>query len=383
MRRARLIGWVATGLATAAVVAGCDGGPAPRDPHAGHGTAATPAAGEAHPERVPVLLGADFAQRIGVRTTPAVRKPLTRSIRTVGVVRTDETREAHVHVKWDGWIDALHASFVGQTVRKGDPLFTVYSPDLVASQQEFLDARRRELALPASTDAAAASRAARERLRLWDVPEDEIAEIERSGQVKRAIMVRSPRDGTILEKKALAGMYVETAMELYAIADLSKVWVLADLYEFEAPLVAPGAKARFEPVGLPGRSLDAVVTFVQPVVDEMTRTVKVRLEADNADGALRPGAYGTVRIDVATPESVMVPLDAVLDTGKRQVVFVRTPDGAYAPRDVRLGASAAPEVQVLEGVAEGEEVVTRAQFLLDSESRLRAASGRGPGHGGH
>lgn len=382
---ARCIG----GLLAMALATGCgqDGSPSDAGHAGGHtGREDSPpaATGPSRPERVTVELSPEFAQRIGVRTTRATRSALRRTVRTVGIVRTDETRESHVHVKWDGWIEDLHASFVGQQVKRGDPLFSVYSPELLSSQYELLISRRRGAGIGPGADASAAAlRSVRDRLRLWDVPDDEIDAIEKSGEPRHAITVRAPRDGTIIEKRALAGMYVEPGMELYTIADLSRVWVLADLYEFEAPLVATAQKALFEPVGRPGAALEATVAFVYPTVDPMSRTVKVRLEMDNASGTLRPGSYGTVRIEVASPDGVVIPFDAVLDTGRRQVVFVRTAAGAFEPRDVRLGAIASPDVQILDGIAEGEEVVTRAQFLLDSESRLRASSGPGPGHTGH
>jgi RND family efflux transporter MFP subunit len=328
-----------------------------------------------------VTLSPERVQRIGVRTEKAEKKSLTRHVRSVGIVRTDETLESHVHVKWNGWIEEFFASYIGQSVKKGDPLFSVYSPDLVTAQHELLIAARRGRTETQGT-AADGLDAARTRLKRWDVPDEVIAEVEKSGKVQRAVTIRAPRDGVILEKMALPGMYVEPAMTLYTIADLTRVWVLVDLYEYEAPLIRKGAKARFDPVGGTGEEFLATVTFVAPTVDLTTRTVKVRLELPNAQFRIRPGAYGTALLEIVLPEAVTISADAVIDTGIRKVVFVAKGDGMFEPRAVTLGLRAGDHVQVLSGISEGDEVVTRAQFMLDSESRLRSAGSAG-GHAGH
>lgn len=359
------------------------GGDAPHGVHAGHAERS----GEGIPGYAPLSMSSERVQRIGVRTEQARREALTRSIRTVGIVRTDETREAHIHVKWSGWIEEFFVSFVGQAVRKEDPLFSVYSPDLVTAQQEFLIAVRRagseNSGVPGKEPPGDALLAAsRTKLRLWDVPEEAIQALEKGGEPQRTVTVRAPRDGVVVERMALPGMFVEPAMDLYTIADLSRVWVLADLYEHEVPFVKIGSTARFSPVGVTGEGIAATVAFLAPTVDAMTRTVKARLEVPNVAGTLRPGAYGTVLLEVPLGESVTVPADAVIDTGVRQVLFVGAGDGTFEPRAVRLGARGGDRVQVLEGVREGESVVTRAQFLLDSESRIRGAA-TAPGHAGH
>ena len=351
------------------------------------GKAASPPEGYAR-----VDLDAERVQLFGVRTEPVRSEPLTREVRTVGVVRTDETRESHVHVKWEGWIQEFFVSYVGQEVKRGDPLFSVYSPDLVTSQQELLVARARADAAAASgrprerASADALLETARTKLRFYDIADDAIARIEKEGRVLRSLSVRAARSGTVIEKQALPGMYVEPQMDLYTIADLSRVWVLADLYEYEAPFVHAGQAARFSPVGVEGPPLElaASVAFVDPTVESDTRTVKVRLELANDERRLRPGAYGTVRLEIPLAPALTLPADAVLDTGARQLVFVRIGAGRFDPREVRLGARAGGRVQVLEGLREGELVVTRAQFLLDSESRLRASAAGGEReHGAH
>ncbi len=338
-----------------------------------------------------VTLTGERVQRFGVRTEPARRGQLNQDIRTVGIVTTDETRESHVHVKWQGWIEDFDVNYVGQTVEQGAPLFSVYSPEVVAAQQELLiAARRAKAAAERPADRGAAQElldAARTKLRLWDVPGETIATIEAEGELQRVVTVRAPRSGTVLTKNALPGMFVEPSMDLYTIADLSTVWVLADLYEFETPFAKEGMDATFAPIGARGEEerIAARVAFVHPTVDPMTRTVKVRLEVENTDGRLRPGAYGTVRLRIPREPALLVPLDAVIFAGDRKLVFVSIGEGRFEPRLVRIGAQGDGRVQILEGLKEGEAVVTRGQFVLDSESRLRdaAAMGGRAGHAGH
>jgi Cu(I)/Ag(I) efflux system membrane fusion protein len=380
----------AASLGALALLAACEREPEPvHDPHAGHGAPSAPQQGV--PLWAEVELSPERVQRFGVRTEKAVRAPFARELRTVGIVRTDETRESHVHVKWIGWIEELRVAYVGQEVALGEPLFSVYSPELVTAEQELLIALgRADAAKDARADeqrsAAALVDAARTKLRLWDVPPDAIAKLEQEREVQRTLPVRAPRAGTVLAKNALAGMYVEPDMDLYTVADLSVVWVLADLYEYEAPAVAAGLPATFAPIGSGGEetAIEAKVAFVHPTVDPDTRTVKVRLEVRNDDRRLRPGAFGTVRLSVPLGESVLIPSDALIAAGDRRIVFVARGGGRFAPREVQVGAQAAGRVQVRAGLQAGEEVVTRAQFLLDSESRLRAAApAGGKPHSGH
>ena len=397
------------GLVAALVMgASCSKEPAPAagaGQHAGHDLPAAPAghgdhadgSSSAHAEHLPsgyapVELAADRIQLFGVRTEAASRQALVRDVRTVGIVRSDETRESHVHVKWTGWIEEFSVSYVGQRVAKDDPLFSVYSPELLTAEQELLVAARRAATArtagrPADIESAELLLdTGRRKLRLWDVPDPTVAAIAKTGEVQRLITGNAPRAGTVIEKTALPGMYVEPAMDLYTIADLEQVWILADLYEYEIPLVAIGQTASIAPVGGPSGQPDiaATVAFIAPSVDPMTRTVKVRFEVPNADGRLRPGAYATVRLAVPLAETVVIPADAVIETGERAIAFVRVADGVFEPRALQLGGRAGDRVQVLTGITDGEEVVTRAQFMLDSESRLRAASGVGmAGHGGH
>jgi Cu(I)/Ag(I) efflux system membrane fusion protein len=352
--------------------------------HEGHG-APTPA-GYAR-----VDLPGEREQRFGVRTEPVRPTALVRTVRTVGIVREDERRQSTVQVKWDGWIETLHVQFVGETVQKGAPLFTVYSPDLLVAQQEYVSALRRlEVARQAVKGAGGdletgrvLADAAREKLRFWDVPDAHVERVAKSGEAERLVTIVAPRDGTVLERPARPGLHVEPGTELYSIADLSSVWVVADLYEYEAPLVREGTEGKFQPVGPEATEIPVKVAFVAPTVDAMTRTVKVRFDVPNPDDRLRPGAYGTLRLSLELGTSLSAPADAVIDTGERRVVFVRAGIGRFEPREVKIGARAGDRVQVLEGLSEGEEVVVRGQFLLDSESRLRAAGTGQPGHGAH
>lgn len=353
-----------------------------QDPHAEHRAGAEKESGV--PGYTPVPLTPELVQKFGVRTMKAVKEPMTQVIRTVGLVRTDETRESRVHTKWEGWIEEFFASYVGQSVRKGDPLFSVYSPDLVTAQQELVLAARAAEGRQ-GTPVRQALEAARAKLKLWDVPESLIREVEKTGEPRRVVTIRAPRDGVVVTRAVTPGMFVEPSMELYVIADLSRVWVLADLYEYEIPRIEVGQKAEFAPVGGADEAFQATVAFIPPTVAPATRTVKVRLELPNDPPRLRPGEYGTVRIKNPLPPAIVIPTDAVIETGTRQVVFVHAGGGRYEPRSVRLGPRAGGRVQVLEGIRDGEEVVVRAQFMLDSESRLRAAAAEGgkPGHGGH
>ncbi len=394
----RLIAIAFVTLGPVSVLVGCS------DEHEGHSVANQVAqesssaqehehAGHVPSGYVPVDVSPERVQMFGIRTEDAVREALVREVRTVGIVRTDETLESHVHVKWSGWIEEFFVSFVGQEVAAGDPLFSVYSPEIVTAQEELLIAVGRfataqQAGREAEVETARALlESARTKLRLWDVPDEAIQGIEEQRKILRTVTVKAPRDGTVLEKMALPGMYVEPTMDLYTIADLSRVWVLADLYEYEIPFVELGQQAGFTPVGtLPVPDpIVAKAAFIYPTVDPTTRTVKVRFEVPNEDGRLRPGAFGTVRLSVPVDESIVVPADAILPAGDRNIAFVRVGEGRFQPRAVRLGVRAGDRVQVLEGISEGEGVVTRAQFLLDSESRLRAASASGGhvGHGGH
>jgi multidrug efflux pump subunit AcrA (membrane-fusion protein) len=346
------------------------------DPHAGHaGTASDEhAAHGAVPEGyAEVQLAADRIQLIGLRTARVELGAMGGAIRATAMIQADEKRMAHVHSKLMGWIEDLYVNAVGQTVKKGQPLYSIYSQELLVAQQEYLRA------LGFNQDLAAA---ARDRLRLWDIPEDQIAEIERRKQPLHAVVVRAPIAGTVLEKSVVKGHYVEPDMMLYLIADLSRVWIVAEVYEYELGRLDRAGEARIRIEGQ-ADTFTGTIDYVYPTVDTATRTVKVRLVVPNPRGLLRPGNFATVVLPAKASEALWVPEEAIIDTGVRQVAYVALGGGTFRPVAVHVGRRAEGKVEVLHGLAPGDEVVVSAQFLLDSESRLRGAVGPGPGHGGH
>jgi len=339
----------------------------------------------------PVVVDPGRQQLLGIRTITLQSQVLAKKIRMVGLVETDETRTSHVHVKFEGFIERVQVGFVGQRVRKGQPLFDIYSRDLFSAQQEFLSARASLSSLPpgplaesarASTDEVVA--AARRRLELYDVPPGVLARIERTGRAERTISVLAPQAGTVVAKEALEGLSVTPMVHLYVIADLSRVWVVAEVHERELAQVKVGQPATMAIDAHPGRAFAGRATFISPTLDATTRTARVRFEFPNRDGALKPGMFATVNLEVDLGSGLAVPSDAVIDTGERQIVFVAHPGGHFQPRAIRLGVALDGAYQVLEGLAAGEAIASQGQFLLDSESRIRGAGkGGAPSHGGH
>jgi Cu(I)/Ag(I) efflux system membrane fusion protein len=324
-------------------------------------------------------------QLIGVRTAVAAYYTVDRQIRTVGKVEPDETRLAFVNTKVAGWVKKLYVSYTGQNVVKGQPLLSIYSPDLVTAQDEYLLALHAK-ATPAKEgfEEVAASQqslidSAKRRLLLWDITEEQITELEKSGKPKTDMTLQAPLDGIVLEKMVLEGTYVQPGMNLYRIADLSNVWIIADIYEYEAPLVKIGQEARVSLAYEPGESFSAAVVYIYPVLDPTTRTIKVRLTAKNPHLKLKPEMFANVEVTATSGKRLAIPTEAVLDSGLRKIVYVEKKPGVYEMRDVRLGVSGERYVQVLSGIQQGEKVVTSGNFLIDSESQLRA----GPGGGGH
>ncbi len=326
-----------------------------------------------------VHIDPEHQQLIGVVTAKVERRVLNRVVRTVGRVTVDESRLSHVHTKVEGWVDELYASQTGKLVRKGQPLLTIYSPELVSTQEEYLVALRSRKRLADSPfqevrkSGETLVAAARERLRLWDVTDEQIKRLERTGQVRKALTLYAPSTGYITEKTVVAGMRVMPDMTLYSLADLSRVWVDATIYEFEAPLVAVGQRAELTMQSQPGAKLEGRVSYIYPTVEPMTRTLKARLEFANPGLLLKPDMYGNVDIMVPTAEQLAIPEQAVVDTGTRKVVFVVVDERSFIPREVTLGPRAAGYYPVITGVEEGEKVVSSANFLIDSESRFQAA----------
>ena len=282
---------------------------------------------------------------------------------------------AHVHTRLSGWLDHVEVDETGQKVKKGDPLFTLFSRELYQAEREFQLARKSSAAggSMAQNTMTEVSSAARRRLELLDVPPDEIARLEKTGKPEEALLFRSPLAGYVLRKDALEGKYVTPGTELYTVADLSRVWVLAEVYERNLAHVQVGQSASLSVDALPGRDFDGKVAFVYPVLSPKTRTLRVRLEFDNPELALRPGMYGKVRVQTRSREALSVPDEAVVDAGQHQYLFVLHEGGHFEPRLVRPGQRSGGFVEILSGVSAGERVVTSAGFFIDSESRLKAA----------
>jgi RND family efflux transporter MFP subunit len=366
--------------------------PASPIPTTGPSPPAAAAEGPQAPPRVPVTLDARRQQLIGVRTARAVRVMVSPEVRAVGTVRADERRQTDVNVKIDGWIRELRADFTGRPVRRGETLFTLYSPDLIATQEEYLLAVRGQTQaiagqVPELRDyATRLVEAARERLRRWDLGEEEIQELEQRAVAFETVPVRSPVSGVIVEKAAVEGMHVTPGQMLFRIADLSVVWVEADVYERDMAAIRVGQAATVILEAYPDQRFAGRAAYIDSFVDEQKRTVKLRVELPNPRGLLKPGMYANVELVTAASSAVTVPADALLDSGSEQVVFVALGDGYFEPRRVSAGRRIGDAVEIAQGVKEGEEVATGATFFLDSESQLRAARGfegtPGPGDGG-
>jgi Cu(I)/Ag(I) efflux system membrane fusion protein len=340
------------------------------EPSTGHVPAATPA----HP-RAEVALDPAQASALGVRLDVVRRELLSRPVRAVATVVPDEAQVTHVHTRVAGWIERLHVGTTGQVVRAGQPLAGIFSQELLASQNEYLSLLRTAGSAPRT----ALVDSARARLAVFGMTQREIRSIEVSGKARRLVTVVAPRGGIVLHRGISVGTAVDPSTELVTIADLSRVWVLAEIAEGDIPGIQVGTPAVLEFPASGREPIEARVTFVSPTLSERTRTLRVRFEVDNRSGALRPGIYGTATLQVAPRQALTVPRDALVDTGTVQHVFVVTAEGRFTPRTVKLGTRVEDRVEVLDGLAEGERIVASGVFLIDSESRLRA-SGGGTGH---
>ncbi|HKJ69139.1 MAG TPA: efflux RND transporter periplasmic adaptor subunit [bacterium] len=320
-------------------------------------------------------------QNMGVRTAPADRRNLVREIRALGRVTYDETKLAHIHTKFNGYIEETYVAATGQRVRKGEHLVAIYSPELVSTQEEYLQAYRGYQNARASgneykiTQTEDLLSSAKRRLEFWDISEDQISRLEESGAVSKTMVLRSPFNGVVIHKNAVDGMRVQPGMKLYEIADLSTVWVEADIYEYELPWVQEGQQVEMNLSYMPGKILEGYVDYIYPYLDDKTRTVKVRVVFANGDQELKPGMYSNVRIESEIGTEVpSIPEESVIWSGERTLIFIALGEGRFVPRDVKLGAlSGDGYYEVLSGVQPGETVVTSGQFLLDSESKLKEA----------
>lgn len=320
-------------------------------------------------------------QSIGITSEPATKQKLDKVIRTVGHVESDERRIAHIHVRFDGWIDKLLVNYVGEKVKKEQALFTVYSPELVSTQQEYLLALHAQKILGKNSASAAVSgaheafQAAKQRLSLAGISEKEIEQLKRTEKVTKTMTIYSPIEGTVINKMALAGMRIDPENELYTIADLSHLWIIGDIYEYELPYIHLGQIADITLTYLPNETFKAKLNFINPVVDSQTRTVKVRFDIDNQKDQLKPGMYVNLELKIPLGERLAVSKNAVLLTGERAVVFIYHNDGKIEWRNVKLGARAGDLIEIIQGIKEGEKIITSANFLIDSESQLKEAMG--------
>jgi len=312
-----------------------------------------------------VALDRPTATRLGISFARAAERPLGRGIRLPGTLTWAEPRRSYVSARVNGWIERLDADYVGMPVRAGAPLLAIYAPELVSAQEEYLAARR-------LGDSALVA-AARRRLVLWDIPEAEIAELERSGQPRRTLELHAPRSGEVAEKLVTEGQAVQAGDNLFLIADRNLLWVEVAVFEMDAPVVPVGTRVTVTVGALAGRRYPGRVSFLQPQLDEMSRTLTARIEVANSDGSLRPGMYATVETAPATRPALTVPLEAVLPTGTANLVFVNRGDGTFMPREVLVGMRGDSLIEIRQGLKVGDEVVASATYLLDSESNLAAA----------
>jgi Cu(I)/Ag(I) efflux system membrane fusion protein len=370
--------------------------PAPATGHEGHGGGAPQAkpeeTNEEAEEAPTVEIPTDKQQMLGVKTTEVAVRPLQKVIRTVGRIEYDEKKLATVNTKFEGWIERLYVDYTGRYVKKGEPLAEIYSPELYATQQEFLSILKWAKNNPSSLhlekggnekvdkvdiegmlskDANSIVAAAKERLKLWDISDDQIRRIEKSGKPMRTLTIFSPVNGYVVQKMALKGMRVMPGEKLFDIADLSTVWLISDIYEYELPVVKVGDMAKISLSYFPEKEFSSRIDFLYPTLSGETRTAKVRFTIGNPNGRLKPGMFSNVEVKINLGKKLSIPDDAVLDTGTRQVVYVDKGEGNFEPREVILGIRAEGLREVLRGLRPGEKVASSAAFLIDSEAQLK------------
>jgi RND family efflux transporter MFP subunit len=319
-------------------------------------------------------------QNMNVQSALVERRDLDLEIRTVGYLEYDQQRMVTVTTKYSGWVEKVYVNYVGEPVKKGQPLFEIYSPELVQTEQELLSAIEYAKKFDASSTeaghrASALVDSARERLRYWDISPDQIDNLEQTGEVFRTLQVVAPASGLVMKRMpGLEGMAVRPGMEVYHIADLRSLWVSVEVFEHQVAQIGVGSEAEVELTYFPGEVFRGKVRFIEPEFSEATRTLRMKIELPNPDGRLRAGMFGTVRFHpTAARQALVVPTQAVLRTGQRNVVVVDLGEGSFAPREVQTGHEGGGYVEILEGLEEGDRIVTSSQFLIDSESNLQAA----------
>ncbi|MHB8912094.1 MAG: efflux RND transporter periplasmic adaptor subunit [Lysobacter sp.] len=344
--------------------------------------------GEAPAKPGTVVMSPEKVQKLGVRTEQVRLQGLSPSVRASATVQVDETRQYVIAPKFEGWVEHLYANQTGMSVRRGQPLLSVYSPELVAAQSEYRIADTAARRLQANDPASAATMrrlrdASRSRLRNWDISDAQLARIGQD-QSGGNLVITSPANAVVVEKMIVQGARFEPGEIILRLADLSKVWLIANVPASSVGGVAEGQRASFQSTTLPGQTFEGHVTFVQPVIDPQTRTLGVRVELPNPDGVLRPGLFGDVTLTQATSAAVLtVPRSAVLDSGTRQLVLVQIAEGRFEPRPVVVGQRSGDVIEIREGVMEGERVVVSANFLIDAESNLQSALDGLSAHQGH
>ena len=328
-----------------------------------------------------IRINTDKVQKLGVRSEAAQLRVLDKVVRAAGRVEPDERRLYAISPKFEGYVERLHVNVTGQPVGKGQALFEVYSPELVSAQREYALAAQgvealKEAGGPARDGMQQLAESSLLRLKNWDISAEQVKALARSGETKRTMTFRSPVAGIVTEKKAVQGMRFMPGEALYQVADLSSVWVVADVFEQDIGLIKTGAKARVTINAYPGKTFDGTISYVYPTLNAQTRTAPVRVELANPGLLLKPGMFAQVELPVgAKGQVVTVPTSAVIDSGARQIVLIDQGEGRFAPREVKLGARSDNHVEVIEGVKEGEQVVVAANFLIDAESNLKAAIG--------
>lgn len=320
------------------------------------------------------------SQNIGVKTEKVRKRTLTREIRTIGRLTYDERKVNHVHTKYEGWIEKLYVDFTGQEVNENDLMVEVYSPELVSTQEELLLALKysqtlKENPFPEiSTGAESLLESTRRRLELFDVPSHQIDELMRERKITKTMHIHSPFRGFVIKKNVSQGMYVKPGMSLYTIADLSNIWVMVDIYEYELPWIQIGQEAEMTLSYYPGKKFTGKVTYIDPFLESQTRTIKLRLEFANPDWELKPDMYANVSLkSVIAKKSIAVPEEAVIHSGERDIVIIQHPSGRFESRNVTLGAQVTGYYEVLKGLSSGDKVVTSSSFMIDSESKLQEA----------
>ena len=333
-----------------------------------------------------VFVSPERQQISGVRFGQVRVQNMEKVILTVGKLEFDEKKIATVSPKIGGWIEELYVDYTGKMVRKGQPLLSIYSPDLVSAQEEFLLALKIKKLYTAqpmaewSSQGESLLQSARKRLLLWDISPGQVENLEKTGEIKKNLVLNSPADGFVIEKMVFKGMGIMPGTSLYKIGDLSSVWVIADIYEYELPFVQVGQKALITLAYYPGQSFEGTATYIYPSVDPKTRTAKVRFDLPNPEFRLKPEMWANVELTIPLGRKLVVPEDAVMDTGEMQMAFVDRGQGYFEPRHIQVGSKVKGYYEVLSGLRDGEKVVTSANFLIDSESRLSGAMG---GMGGH